>query len=327
MTAPINASAPTIGVDLGGSWLRVGRISPEGQVDAMERLATDVAGGPAGVVAQIAAMTGRLSDASIRAMGVGVPGSFEGESGVVLGIPALPGWAGFPLAATLRDRLGLDCTLENDAKAAAIGEWDAGAAKGFRNFVYVTVSTGIGACAVVDGRLLRGAGGLAGEIGHTRIAETSARCACGLYGCWQALAAGPALARRAEAAARSAPASALAAMAAAGPLSGSEVGRAARAGDIAALSVVREHAILLAIGFANLQHVYAPDLLVVGGGVSDLLELMRSQLETVLRQRLLPGFRPAEMRAAALGDAAGLVGAAAAARSRPDDRERYGRPS
>jgi glucokinase len=314
----VTAAPNTIGVDLGGTWLRVARVSPAGQVEAMERLPTDVAGGPAGVVAQIAAVCGRLSDESTRRMGVGVPGSFDRESGTVLGIPALPGWVGFPLAVTLRDRTGLDCTLENDAKAAAIGEWDAGAAKGFRNFVYVTVSTGIGACAVVDGRLLRGAGGLAGEIGHTRVAETSERCACGLYGCWQALAAGPALARRAAAAAQAAPLSVLAALAALGPLSGVEVGRAARAGDAAALSVVREHASLLGIGFTNLQHVYAPDLLVVGGGVSDLLDLMRPQLETVLRERLLPGFRPAELRVAALGDAAGLVGAAAVARPRAD---------
>ncbi len=304
----------TIGVDLGGTWLRVARVSPEGQVLAMERLPTDGVGGPAGVLAQIVAMTVRLREESTAAMGVGVPGAFDARSGTVLGIPALPGWAGFPLAKMLRDCLGLDCRLENDAKAAAIGEWDAGAAKGFRNFVYVTVSTGIGACAVVDGRLLRGAGGLAGEIGHTRIAETSARCACGLYGCWQALAAGPALARRAEAAAQAAPDSALAALAAGEPLSGAAVGRAARAGDAAALAVVREHAGLLGIGFANLQHVYAPDLLVVGGGVSDLLDLMRPQLETVLRERLLPGFRPAELRVAALGDVAGLVGAAAVAR-------------
>jgi glucokinase len=307
----------TIGVDLGGTWLRVARVSPEGQVLAMERLPTDGVGGPAGVLAQIVAMTVRLREESTAAMGVGVPGAFDARSGTVLGIPALPGWAGFPLAKMLRDCLGLDCRLENDAKAAAIGEWDAGAAKGFRNFVYVTVSTGIGACAVVDGRLLRGAGGLAGEIGHTRIAETSARCACGLYGCWQALAAGPALARRAEAAAQAAPDSALAALAVGGPLSGEAVGRAARAGDAAALAVVQEHAALLAIGFANLQHVYAPDLLVVGGGVSDLLDLMRPQLETVLRERLLPGFRPAELRVAALGDLAGLVGAAAVARGSP----------
>jgi glucokinase len=310
MTVPIATPADTIGVDLGGTWLRVARVSFEGHVIAMERVPTDGVGGPAGVVAQ----TGRLGQDGIGSMGIGVPGAFDARSGTVLGIPALPGWAGYPLAKALRDRLGLDCWLENDAKAAAIGEWDAGAAKGFRNFVYVTVSTGIGACAVVDGRLLRGAGGLAGEIGHTRIAETSERCACGLYGCWQALAAGPALARRAEAAARAAPQSALAALAAAGPLSGLEVGRAARAGDAAALSVVREHAALLGIGFANLQHVYAPDLLVVGGGVSDLLALMRPHLETVLRERLLPGFKPAEMRVSALGDVAGLVGAAALAR-------------
>jgi glucokinase len=312
--------ADTIGVDLGGTWLRVARVTAAGSVAAMERLPTDVRGGPAGVVEQIAAMTGRLGADGIRAMGVGVPGAFDAQTGTVLGIPALPGWSGFPLAETLRYRLGLDCWLENDAKAAALGEWDAGAAKGFMNFVYVTVSTGIGACAVVDGQLLRGSWGLAGEIGHTRIAETSARCDCGLYGCWQALAAGPALARRAELAAKAAPHSALAALASAGLLSGREVGRAARAGDATALSVVQEHAGLLGIGFANLQHIYAPDLLVVGGGVSDLLDLMRPRLEAVVRHRLLPGFKLAEIRVAALGDVAGLVGAAAVARPATDQK-------
>ena len=307
-------TANTIGVDLGGTWLRVARVSADGQVAAMERVPTDVAGGPEGVVAQIATMIGRLRDRESGGIGVGVPGTFDAESGVVQGISALPGWTGFPLAARLRDCTMLVCRLENDAKAAAIGEWESGAAHGFRNFVYVTVSTGIGACAVVDGLLLRGAGGLAGEIGHTRVAETSERCVCGLYGCWQALAAGPALARRAEAAARSSPASALAKLGATTPLSGAEVGRAARSGDAVALSVVREHATMLGIGFANLHHVYAPDLLVVGGGVSHLIDLMRPHLATVLEERLLPGFKTAEIRVAALGDTAGLVGAAAVAR-------------
>jgi glucokinase len=313
-------SAPnTIGVDLGGTWLRVARVSGDHSVAAMERVPTDVQGGPQAVVTQIVAMIGRLRDAGTHGIGVGVPGSFDAESGVVLGIPALPGWERYPLATRLRGDTILGCRLENDAKAAAIGEWEAGAAKGFRNFVYVTVSTGIGACAVVDGRLLRGAGGLAGEIGHTRIAETSERCACGLYGCWQALAAGPALVRRAEAAARSAPSSALAAIGAAGPLSGADVSRAARAGDAVALAVVREHATLLGIGFANLQHIYAPELLVVGGGVSDLLDLMQPHVATVLKERLLVGFQPAAIRVAALGEAAGLVGAAAVGRDAARD--------
>jgi glucokinase len=306
----------TIGVDLGGTWLRVARVTVEqGRVAEMERAATDVVGGPEGVLAQMQGMIDRLRDGGTLGLGVCIPGTFDVESGVVLGLAALPGWTGFPLAARLSDHTMLSCRLENDAKAAAIGEWEAGAAIGFQNFVYVTVSTGIGACAVVDGRLLRGVGGLAGEIGHTQVVETSERCACGRHGCWQVLAAGPALARRAEAAARSSPSSLLATLGLAARLSGVEVERAARAGDAVALSVVREHASMLGIGFVNLQHVYAPELIVVGGGVSNLLDLMRPHLGAVLQDQLLPGFKPAEIRASAFGDIAGLVGAAAVARN------------
>ncbi|UFN47816.1 ROK family protein [Roseomonas sp. OT10] len=309
-------TAQFLGIDLGGTHLRVALVDAAGQVLSAERRETDRSG-PEAVIAQMVALIGAVRGPAtrapgIRALGVGVPGTIDPAAGTVLGVPALPGWGGVPLAARLREATGLPVVLENDAKAACIGEWRAGAGAGSDNVAYVTVSTGIGAGIVAEGRLLRGASGLAGELGHTRLTEQPVRCACGRTGCWQALASGPALAARAQA--RAVPGSRLAALADGLPVLPRHVGTAAAEGDPTALALLEEMAEWLGVGFANLQHAYDSERIVVGGGVSALLEQMRGGIEATLRARLLPGFRPALIRRAALGDDAGLVGAALAAR-------------
>ncbi|MFC0410065.1 ROK family protein [Roseomonas elaeocarpi] len=303
-----------IGIDLGGTQLRVALVDPAGRILRAERQRTDAQGGPEAVIGQMRAMIAALRDENTAAIGVGLPGTFDAAEGRVIHMVALPGWRDVPLAGRLRELTGLPAALENDAKVAAIGEWHAGAGQGCRSFCYVTVSTGIGGGIVVDGRLLRGLGGLAGEIGHTRIAETSEPCNCGQRGCWEALASGTALGRRARAAVAAEPACHLAAVAGDAPATGEHAGRAAREGCAVAARVLEEEAVLLGVGFRNLHHLYAPERIVVGGGVSALLEEMRPTIERTLREQLLPGFRPAEILRAALGDDAGLVGAAGVAR-------------
>ena len=310
MSANPESSSNAIGVDLGGTQLRVARIEADGRVAAAERRPANRAGGPEAVMADMLDMAARLRDGKTAAVGIGIPGSIDAEAGTVLNIPALPGWTTVPLATRMVAGLGLPCRLENDAKAAALGEWHAGAGQGYRDFVYLTVSTGIGSAAIVDGRLLRGAGGLAGEIGHTRVTDSPIVCACGLTGCWQAVASGFALDRRGQDVAARDPDGAIARLAGGAPVTGQHVGTAARAGDTAALALLAEHAELLGYGLANLQHVYAPDRIVVGGGLSALLDLMEADIDRTLRERLLPGFVPASIVRSALGDDAGLVGAA-----------------
>lgn len=300
-----------LGIDLGGTHLRVALVDAAGQVLAAERRETD-RDGPEAVIAQMTALIEAVRGPAVRALGVGVPGTIDPAAGTVLGVPALPGWGGVPLVARLRAATGLPVVLENDAKAACIGEWRAGAGAGSDNLAYVTVSTGIGAGIVAEGRLLRGATGLAGELGHNRMTERPVPCACGRTGCWQALASGPAMAARAQAVAG--PGSRLAVLADGAPISPRHVGVAAAEGDATALALLAETAEWLGVGFASLQHAYDSERIVVGGGVSALLEPMREGIEAALRARLLPGFRPAEIRRAALGDDAGLVGAALAAR-------------
>lgn len=309
MDAAESMQPTAIGVDLGGTQVRAARVDAAGRVLAVRRVATDPTG-PDAVADQILALAEILRDGTTRAIGLGVPGAIDAAAGTVLNIPALAGWAGYPLAATLAGATGLPCILENDAKVAALGEWRAGAGRGCSNFAYVTVGTGIGGAMVVDGRLLRGSGGLAGEVGHTHVTDRPERCACGRTGCWQAVASGTALGLRAQATAAAHPGSAIARFAGDGPATGFHVAEAARAGDPLARGLLDEVAGYLGLGFANVQHCYAPERIVMGGGLSMLLDLLRPRLEAALRAGLLPGFAPAEVQAAALGDDAGLIGAA-----------------
>lgn len=315
-TSPMKTRSTTsvhgrfIGVDLGGTQLRAALVDASGRVHKMRRTKTALEGGPDAVIAQINQLIDEVNDGSAKAVGIGIPGSIEASSGLVLGIPALPGWDRIPLAAFVSDRSRLPCFLENDATAAAIGEWRAGAGMGCIHFVYITISTGIGAGVVIDGHVLRGVRGLAGEIGHTRITDHSDICSCGKIGCWEAVASGTALGRRARIAMKASPSSIIATLSGGESVSAYHVGIAARRGDALAIALLKEEALLLGLGFVNAQHLYAPERIVIGGGLSSLLDLMRNDIEAVIRDRLLPGFPSVLIAQASLGDNAGMIGAA-----------------
>lgn len=298
-----------IGIDLGGTHVRCARVDAEGRILAAERRQTSQAG-PEAVMRQMADLVGRLREPGTRGVGIGVPGAIDAATGTVLNIPALAGWGHVPLAEAVSRASGLPCLLENDAKAAALGEWRAGAGRGCDNLAYVTVGTGIGGGMIVDGRLIRGIGGLAGEVGHTHVTDSSEPCACGRYGCWQAVASGTALAGRARAAVAAEPSSRIAVLAGGEAVTAFHVAQAAREGDERALALLADFARLLGMGFANVQHCYSPSRIIMGGGMSALFDLLQADMASALRAGLLAGFPPAEILAAELGDDAGLVGAA-----------------
>ena len=287
-----------MGVDLGGTNLRVAVINAAGTVLARKSVPTEAAGGPDAIIAQILSLAQNLGGADwvdISAVGVAAPGPLDSGAGVILGIPTLPGWEDFPLRSVLADKFQRPVVLENDGIAAAFGEWKSGAGQGFGHMVYVTVSTGIGGGVVADNRLLRGRRGMAGHVGHMLIAIDGPRCACGAIGCFEALASGTAF----TAAARHAGfADAAAAVA------------AARAGDSTAIAVVNHEADLLGYGFASLLHLYAPQRLIVGGGVAEALDLMHPRIKAQLNRHAMPPFRDIDIVRAGLGDNSGLVGAA-----------------
>jgi len=312
LAQPSSAGSLAVGVDLGGTQVRAALIDADGSVLARASARTDAVGGPRAVLRQIEGLVAQVSNsvgaASLAGVGVSAPGPLDSAAGVVLGIPTLPGWVDVPIAAWLGDALGVPVTLENDGIAAAIGEWRFGAGRGLSDFVYVTVSTGIGGGVIADGRVLRGRRRMAAHFGHVTTAPDGEVCGCGNRGCWEAQASGTALGDRARRLVSLASDSTLSTP---GPvLDARRVIDAARAGDALALQLVAHEAELLGTGIVNLLHLFSPQTIVVGGGVSAGFDLLRPGIEAQVRARALPPFRQVPIVAAQLAQNSGLVGAA-----------------
>jgi glucokinase len=291
----------TLGIDLGGTQLRAAVLNAHGEILRRQAVATDVAGGPKAVIAQMVKLSGDVCGelrSRIHAAGVSSPGPLDLKNGLASDLPTLPGWFGFPLRETLREKLGLPIVLENDGVAAANGEWKFGAGRGLSNIVYVTVSTGIGGGVVMDGHLLHGRHGMAGHIGHMMIDPNGPICGCGGRGCFEAIASGPSFSLKAQAH---------------GFADGKAAMERARHGDAKAKDLVDEEAAWLGFGFCSLLHLYSPDMLVVGGGLSTALDLMIEGIQRQIQRHAMPAFRSVPVVSAALGDNAGLVGVAALA--------------
>lgn len=297
-------------VDLGATNVRVGLVDQGGTVVLSARRPTPQEG-PGAVVEAIADLTREVAaKAGRRAdrVGVGVPGPLDVAEGIVDEPPNLRGWRRVPLRAMLEARLGLPVVLENDANAAALGEWWKGAGQGSRHLLYITWSTGIGGGLVWEGRLYRGASGTAGEIGHIVVDPDGPLCPCGRRGHLEGIAAGPAIVRAArEAMARGEP-SALRHLAA---FTAEEVAAAARAGDPLSRRVFEHAARMVGLVVGGMLNLLNPEVVVIGGGVARAGEVAFEPLREAARSVAFDGpFRSARIVPAALGDDAGLVGAA-----------------
>lgn len=284
-----------VGVDLGGTKIAAGVVDDAGKVVAHAR--RDTPEGPDAAVDAIAELIGEL-DAGGLPMGVGVAGFVDATRRRVLFAPNL-GWAEVPFAETVAARLDGPVVLENDANAAAWAESRFGAGAGVRDMVLVTVGTGIGGGIVLDGALVRGGFGIAGEFGHLALVADGRPCPCGQVGCWEQYASGGALSRAAR------------------DRGVDDVAAALDEGNPTALDLLAEVGMWLGAGLAAVAAVLDPAVIVVGGGVVENGELLLSPARTEFRRRLPAAeHRPvAEIRPAALGPAAGLVGAADLARA------------
>ncbi|AZO56051.1 MULTISPECIES: ROK family protein [unclassified Mesorhizobium] len=303
-----------LAIDLGGTELRAALVDRDGKILAFAAVPTQAQAGPDVVIGQIEALAATVhAEApalSILGVGVGAPGPLDPLAGIAVGPPTLAGWQDVPLADILERRLGLPVRLENDANAAALGEWRFGAGHGARSLVFVTVSTGIGGGVVADGHILHGRRGLAAEIGHMTITNEGERCVCGVVGCFEAIASGTALGRRANAATSPLDGSTLRRLSANAEVTGRHVVEAARLQDDLAVALLEEEARWLGVGFTNLLHLYSPDVLVVGGGIANGLDLMAPVIGATIRQRAMRAYRDVPVVQAQLGRHAGLVGAA-----------------
>ena len=292
------AAPRALAVDVGGTRGRVAVVTRQGRGVARLEAPTRAGDAPEAVVAQVADLARRLPAEGVAVAGVCAPGPLDVGRGLALSTPTIAGFRDFPLRAALADCLPWPVHLEHDGHAAAWGEWRFGAGRGTRDMVYVTVSTGIGAGVVTGGRLQRGHRGMAGHAGHMTVAPDGPVCACGNRGCWEALASGPAFAARAQAE---------------GFADGAAAFAAARAGDTAARALSEALARDLGLGLTNLLHLFSPECIVLGGGMSAGLDLLAPGIAAHIARTALAPFRGVPVLPAALGDNAGLVGAAALA--------------
>ncbi len=226
----------------------------------------------------------------------------------------MPGWREVPLVQRLEEAFGVPAWLENDADAAALAEHRFGAGRGARHMIFVTVSSGVGGGLIVDGRLHRGASGAAGEVGHMVLNEKGPSCTCGNRGCLEAYASGLAIAARGREAIESGRSAMLARLAQEDPpLSAETVFRAAAAGDEVSQQMIGEASHYLGLGLVNLVHIFNPEVIVIGGGLSREGEAFLGPARRVVDQLCFEqSRRDLRIVVGGLGDRAGALGAVAA---------------
>ncbi len=310
----------TIGVDIGGTKIAAGVVSTDGEILARVRRTTPATQPQEIEDAVVDAVTELRAGHDVAAVGVAAAGFVARRSTVVFA-PNLA-WRDEPLGAALQAAIGLPVVVENDANAAAWAEFVHGAGREVEDITMLTIGTGLGGGVITGGQLLRGPHGFAGELGHVRVVPEGHLCGCGNRGCWEQYASGRALVREAQAL-MTAPGPAahrMLQMCGGDPaaITGPQVTLAAQGGDAAAQGLLADLGRWVGEGAASMVAVLDSAVVVVGGGVAEAGELLLGPARASLHRQLSArGHRPdPELRAAVLGNDAGMIGVADLARSR-----------
>jgi glucokinase len=302
-----------IAVDLGGTNIRAALCNHEGQVLKRIKQPTHAHEGPQAVIGRmIEAMRGVLPDSTelpVRAAAVASPGPLDPYKGIVNYAPNLPGWLDVPL----RDIMPVE--IGNDANLAALGEQRYGAAKGVADMAFITLSTGIGMGVILNNRLVLGMRGLATELGHTVMDVNATWTHAGVPGSFEGLASGTYIGRHAQEKLRAGEHSLMLELAGGdiSAVTSKEVSDAAQQGDALALSIVAQAARYIGLGFVNVFHLFDPAMIVVGGSVSLMGDMLFEPVRQTVAQYVMPPYRGRPIVHVALGDDSGLLGAAALA--------------
>jgi glucokinase len=312
-----------IAVDLGGTHIRAA-LFPEAKATILHHVRNETphSSHPDDVLEAILRTIRQVvpSDPkTLSGVAIGAPGPLDPYEGVVISAPNIPSWHNVPLRLWLSQRLDCPVQIANDANLAALGEWQFGAGRGISDLIYLTISTGIGAGVIADGRLLLGHRGLAGELGHVTIVPNGPMCSCGQLGHLEALASGPSIARRAHLALLQNHQPSLLRDLSHGDLSqitAQMISQAAQAGDELARQVLAEAGRCIGEFLASMLCVFNPSLIILGGGVSQAGPPLLDPIhESVSRLALSPSYlEDLRIVLAALADDAGLFGAYALSR-------------
>jgi glucokinase len=293
-------------VDIGGTKIAVGMVDEEGKVLSRvqaptdpERYATSIQ-----LIADMLRETSQSAGARLTGIGIGSTGPVDPMRGEFGDVDFLPGWRGKSPVADLNKIFSVKVALENDGDAAALAEAGWGAGRNRKRLIYVTVGTGIGGGIILDGKLYRGVDGAHPEVGHQVIDPAGPACSCGFRGCWESLAAGPAMAAWFE---KHVPAD--------DPhrigITAKKICELAQQGDVRALQAVEHEAYYLGLGLANLINLFTPDAIVLSGSVMKSADLFMNRIRAVIRGgcRFVPADKT-QLTLASLGDDTNLIGAA-----------------
>jgi glucokinase len=309
-----------VGIDLGGTSIKVGLVSPAGELLGEKRAPTDVPAGPSRAAGRMVDLAGELlgerglAKDAVQACGIGSPGPLNTRAGCIVKTPNLAGWDGFPLAPRVAEGLGVPAFLEGDANAACWGEHWAGAGRGVDDMVMITLGTGVGGAVILGGELVRGIDDTGGHIGHVPVEPGGAKCGCGNRGCLEAYASAPSTARRFREAVKRGEKSSFAPRE---DLTAREVFEAAQAGDKLARRIIELTGWYVGVVLGGLANVLNPQLACVSGGMMAAGEMLFTPMrQAVLEHSFpLPGQR-LKIVPAQLGERAGIIGAAGCALAR-----------
>ena len=308
-----------LGIDLGGTNIVASVVDENFKILSTAKRKTNCPRPAEDIMDDIAAVAleaieqAGLKKEDVEAAGIGSPGAIDPVNGVVCYANNL-GFINVPVSSMLKERTGIDFYIENDANAAAYGEFLAGAGKGTKDFIMITLGTGVGGGIIIDGRIYSGSNYAGGELGHTVIAMDGEVCTCGRMGCWEAYASATALIRQTKQAMTRYPDTIMWKLVNNDieAVSGRTAFDAMRQGDIAAKYVVDKYIEYIAVGIANNVNIFQPEILCIGGGISKEGDLLTKPIEQFVAgenyARNIP--KKVQIKTAQLGNDAGIIGAA-----------------
>ncbi|QZY55650.1 ROK family protein [Crassaminicella profunda] len=307
-------------IDLGGTKMNIGIMTREGEVIDHIKIPTFVEKGSEQAIKRIKDTIYELLEKlnlkkeNIKGIGIGSPGPLDSEKGIIIKSSNLKGWKNVEIVKNLSvDFKDIPIKLENDGNAATLGEFLFGAGKGSKNFVYITVSTGVGGGAVIDGKLQKGGNSNAFEVGHTIIDLNGPKCNCGNYGCLEAYASGTAIGRIAREKLSEGRESLISKIARENIVKSEDVFEAAKEGDALALEIIEREGYYLGIGLYNIIALYNPEKISIGGGVSNGFDYFyEKMMKTINSMSLKPNIEICKIEKAHREDC-GLIGAGALA--------------
>ena len=303
----------TIAIDIGGTHIRVAAYEPDSTTPVAHYKTKTLANSPGVFERLVKAVETIWQYEKFTSIGIASPGPLDPHTGIILDTPNIPQWKNFPLAPKLSERFGIPVFLDNDANMAGLAEWQYGAGKGHTDLVYLTISTGIGGGVISNNNLLQGYRGMGAELGHMLIDPNGPLCGCGHHGHIESFSSGPAIARYVNEQLNAGQKSTLQA----DPnLTPAQIADAALTGDTLAISAFKRAGYYLGMAVANYLAIFDPSILIFGGGVSQVGDLLFKPFEESMRKHV---FHPHYLddlviTKAALGDDAGLLGALALAR-------------